>query len=107
METLSNPLPPIQDLKHERRLLYNPHALVRMIQRSLTTDQLEAAINSLESEILRVYPASGRQSAECLILGKDNEGRFLHILVAYPPGEVITSYEPSPPKWKTPREKGG
>ncbi|MBI2873135.1 MAG: DUF4258 domain-containing protein [Chloroflexi bacterium] len=105
-EILSNPLPVIQKLKHESRLLYNGHALVRMFQRELTTEQVEAALNSREAEVIRNYPASGRPSAECLILGQDQAGKRLHILVAYPKAEVVTVYEPTPPRWATPRERG-
>ncbi len=106
MDTLENPIRVVQQVKHGSGLLYNSHALRRMIQRNITTKQVEQALDCREVEILRNYPQTGRPCAECLILGEDEGRRYLHILTAYPMVEVITAYEPTPPKWITPKERG-
>jgi hypothetical protein len=105
LETLENPISVIQQAKHGVGLLYNGHALLRLIQRNITTEQIEQALNCHDVEIIRNYPRTGRLCAECLILGKERGGKHLHILVAYPTIEVITAYEPTPPKWINPRDR--
>ena len=95
----------IQAAKHDVGLLYNGHALLRMIKRDITTKQVEEALDCRKPEILRNYPQSGKPYPECLILGEDVHGKNLHILTTYPTVEIITVYEPSPPKWINPRER--
>ncbi|MBI2328138.1 MAG: DUF4258 domain-containing protein [Chloroflexi bacterium] len=106
METFANPIPGIQNAKHNSELLYNAHALRKMIERHLQLEHVKQALNFQEVEMLENYPQVGRPSPECLILGRDETGRVLHILAAYPLAEVITVYEPTPPKWINPRERG-
>ena len=106
METFANPIPGIQNAKHNGRLLYHSHALRRIIERRLELVHIQQALNCSEAEILENYPQVGHPSPECLILGIDGTGRALHILVAYPLTEVVTAYEPTPPKWINPRERG-
>ena len=106
MESLDNPIPSIQQAKHDIGLLYHSHALLRMIQRSITAEQIEQALDCPNAEVLRNYPRTGRPCPECVILGEDRTGRNLHILTTYPIVEVITAYEPIPPKWVSPRERG-
>ena len=105
MESLENPIPTMQQFKHDIGLLYHSHALLRMIQRDITTEQIEQALDNSKVEIIRNYPRAGRPCPEYLILGEDESGRSLHILTAYPMVEVITAYEPVPPKWVNPRER--
>ena len=44
----------------------------------------------------------------CLLYGKTRAGRDLHILSSYDrlPVTIITVYEPKPPKWRTPTQRG-
>lgn len=105
MEPLKNPLPNIEDAKHDGKLQYCGYALRRMIERGFRTEQIETALNWADVEVLENYPQAGRPSPECLILGRDGTGKFIHILVAYPVAEVITVYEPTLPKWKNHRER--
>jgi len=102
---MENPIPLIKNAKHDGEILYCYHALLKMSERQLKVDQIEQALNSQEVEVLEIYPQIGRPSPECLILGKNGGERFLHILVAYPNIEVITTYEPKPPKWLNPWER--
>ena len=106
MDTLSNPIPVIQNAKHSGELLFCAHALQKMMQREISVDQIEQVLDCSGVEILEVYPQIGRPSSECLILGVDRGGKSLHIVVAYPMAEVITTYEPTSPKWMTPRQRG-
>ena len=103
----SEPIHLIQNAKHQNALGYIDYALKKMIEREITSDQVEEALNSNSAEILRNYPQAGRPSPECLILGWHDSGRRpLHVLVAYPEPYVVTAYEPTLPKWRTPRERG-
>ena len=106
METFANPLPEIQYAKHNGELLYNSYALKRILERHLTLEQIEQALDFSGAEVLENYPQVGRLSPECLILGVDGVGKSIHILVAYPLAEVITAYEPTLPKFINPRERG-
>jgi hypothetical protein len=105
MNSADNPLQGIEDAKHSGTLLYCGYALRRMLERNFHVGQIEEALNWPDVEILENYPRVGRPSPECLILGKDGQGKFIHILVAYPVAEIITVYEPDLPKWKSPRER--
>lgn len=105
MEGLGNPIPGIQEAKHNGTLIYNPHGLRRMLERNLTMDCVLQALDCPRVEILENNSKIGRQSPDCLLLGTDGTGRVLHVLVAYPQAEVITVYEPTLPKWINPRER--
>jgi len=45
----------------------------------------------------------------CLFYGKTQSGRDIHIVSSYDqlPITIITVYEPQPPKWRTPTQRGG
>lgn len=106
MEAFDNPIPAIQNAKHNGELLYNSHALRRMLERHLKLEHIQQVLNCSKAEIIENYPQIGRPSPECLILGIDENGRALHVLIAYPQFEVITAYEPTLPKWINLRERG-
>jgi hypothetical protein len=103
---ISNPIPSIQNAKHSEELYFSYHALARMVQRKISVAQIEQALDCSEVEIVQVYPQNGQHSSEYLILGIDGGKRCLHILVACPINEVITTYEPQAPKWVNPRQRG-
>jgi hypothetical protein len=105
MDALENPIPEIQKVKHDDTLMYHPYALKRMIERQIQVDQLIEALNSTEVEVIENYPQIGRSSPECLILGRCGGGKYLHMLVKYPVYEIVTTYEPTLPKFKNPRER--
>lgn len=53
----------------------------------------------LSGEIIEEYH-DDKYSPSCLIYGKTEVGRDLHIQVSYPPSVVvITVYEPDPEEW--------
>jgi hypothetical protein len=68
-----------------------------MIERSVIRAEVERAM--LSGEIIEEYP-DDKYSASCLIYGKTEVGRDLHVQVTYPPSVVvITVYEPDPEEW--------
>jgi len=106
MGTLSKPIPTIQGAKHGGALFISSHALQRMMERRITVDQLEQALDCSEVEVLENYPQVGRPSSACLILGMYGNGDCVHVVVSYPTVEIITVYPPTPPKWVNPRQRG-
>lgn len=106
MDILENPVCGIQNAKHEGKLSFSFHALRKMLERNIRVEQIEQALNSSEVEILENYPQVGRPSPECLIVGKDDSNRYMHVLVAYPQAEVVTAYIPELPWWENERKRG-
>ena len=73
---------------------FSDHAVKRMIKRSISRREVETVIN--EGEIIKEYPHD-KYSPSCLVYGKTEAGRDLHIQVSLPPiVVVITAYEPDP-----------
>ena len=68
-----------------------------MIQKSIDRHEVEEAISG--GEVIEEYP-DDKYSPSCLIYGKTEKGRHLHVQVSYPPTVVvITIYEPDPKEW--------
>ena len=68
-----------------------------MIEKTVDRHEVEEAI--LTGEIIEEYPRD-KYSPSCLIYGKTQRGRELHVQVSYPPTVVvITIYEPDPKEW--------
>jgi hypothetical protein len=68
-----------------------------MIKRSIDRFEVEQAI--LSGEIIEEYPED-KYSPSCLIYGKTEDGRNLHVQISLPPSVVvITTYEPDPREW--------
>jgi hypothetical protein len=103
---LGNPISAIQRAKHAGKLSFSNHALERMLERYIRVEQIEQALNCSSVQIVENYVTTGRQESSCLILGLDDTGVNIHILVAYPSIEVITTYEPTLPRWITPKQRG-
>ncbi len=88
---------PIQDkiLKAEYRV--SDHAVMQMIKRSITRLEIEDVL--LKGEIIEEYP-DDKYSPSCLIYGKTESGRDLHVQVSLPPSVIIiTTYDPNPEEW--------
>ena len=72
---------------------------------NLTIEEVEEALST--SRILETYENTGRGKS-CLVAGFTNAGKPIHVVC----GErrdwlvLITVYIPSPPKFKTPYERG-
>jgi len=102
---LANPIPTIQSAKHNKGLGISYHALRKMIQRNIEVQHVEQVLNCSKVEILENYQRGERPFPSCLMLGKDTNKRYLHVLVTYPMTEVVTTYEPTMPKWINPRQR--
>ena len=87
----------IQDKLRKGEHHFSDHAVKRMIERSIERAELEIAV--LKGEIIEEYP-NDKFAPSCLIYGKTEEGRNLHIRISLPPSVVvITTYEPDPTEW--------
>jgi len=81
------------------------HAQQEMVEENITLDEVLQAIAT--GQILENYPEH-RRGACCLLNGLTRNDRPLHIVctTAQPVLILITVYEPKPPKWMTPTQRG-
>jgi hypothetical protein len=87
----------IQEYVQRRQYKFSDHAVKRMLKRSIDRQEIEDVINS--GEIIEAYP-DDKYSPSCLILGRTQRGRALHVQVSLPPlVVVVTIYEPDPDEW--------
>ena len=87
----------IQDKIKKGDYRFSDHAVKRMIKRSIERYEVEEAI--MAGEIIEEYPAD-KYSPSCLVYGKTENGRNLHVQVSLPPMVVIiTTYEPDTKEW--------
>jgi hypothetical protein len=90
----------------ERQIKISLHAADEALADDITRPEIEAAI--VNAQLLEDYP-DWWLGPSCLICGRTDAGRDLHIVVSYSdlPVTIITVYEPRPPKWATPTLRGG
>lgn len=83
------------------------HAHVAMVDESFELDDVLHGLASGAAEIIEDYPAH-RRGPCCLVNTTTAAGRPLHVVctTAQPVLILITVYEPLPPKWVTPRQRG-
>ena len=87
----------IQNALVARTFRYTKHGAEQRINRGISSDEIEQAV--LAGEIIEDYPFD-KYGPSCLILGKTERGRTLHIQIAlYPIISIVTVYEPIPEKW--------
>lgn len=88
---------PIRDKILNGDYRISDHAVKRMIKRSIDRAEIEETV--LAGEIIEEYP-DDKYSPSCLIYGKTDNGRDLHVQLSLPPSVVIiTVYEPDPEEW--------
>ncbi|MFV1976810.1 MAG: DUF4258 domain-containing protein [Candidatus Scalindua sp.] len=88
---------PIQDKISKAEYRVSDHAVMQMIKRSITRLEIEDAVQ--KGEIIEEYP-DDKYSPSCLIYGKTENGRDLHVQLSLPPSVVIiTTYVPNPEEW--------
>jgi len=85
----------------KQKLLFLPHCIRQMSRpdRMISVKDIKQVIN--KGRIIEDYPEDPRGHS-CLILGKDSEGRSIHV-VCSPKDEylaLITAYIPSAKEWK-------
>lgn len=87
----------IQDKITKEKYRFSDHAVKRMIKRAINRVEIEEAIS--RGEVIEEYPED-KYSPSCLIYGKSNSGRDLHVQVSLPPSVVvITTYDPDHKEW--------
>lgn len=81
------------------------HAQQEMAEEDVSLEDTLQAI--LSGQILENYPEH-RRGPCCLVCGYTDQGRPLHVVctTAQPLLILITVYEPKPPKWVTPAQRG-
>ncbi|MBK9123587.1 MAG: DUF4258 domain-containing protein [Chloroflexi bacterium] len=81
-----------------KRYILTAHASSRAIERDIDDFEIEEAV--IAGSVIEDYP-DDKYSPSCLILGRTQSGRILHVHLCYPPKvKVITVYEPSPDEWE-------
>ncbi len=85
--------------------LMSDHADREAASEAITVQEIREAI--LSGTILEDYPHH-RRGPCCLITGKTEGGRDIHIVMSTTliPTRIITVYEPTPPYWDTSTQRG-
>lgn len=87
----------IQNKIQKGEYRFSDHAVNRMIKRGIARYEIESVI--IKGEIIEEYP-DDKYSPSCLIYGKTDMGRNLHVQVSLSPNIVIiTTYEPNINEW--------
>jgi hypothetical protein len=90
----------------EHQIKISLHAAEEALAEEITRREIEAAMR--DAELLEDYP-DWWLGPSCLVHGRTDTGRDLHLVVSYSglPIAIITVYEPRLPKWTTPTKRGG
>lgn len=85
--------------------LYSRHGDQERRNDALSLEEVEQAI--LTGRILEQYADTGRGDS-CLVVGFTHRGKPVHVVCGKTDNRmvIITVYVPSPPKFKTPFERG-
>ena len=76
---------------------YTKHGVEQRINRNITSKEIDQAI--FNGEIIEDYP-SDKYGPSCLIYGKTDNGKPLHIQIGLLPIiSIVTVYEPDPKDW--------
>lgn len=88
-----------------RQVRVTQHASQEMVAEDVALSEVFEAVSS--GDVLEDYPEH-RRGPCCLLHGRTNAGRDLHVVctTASPMLVIITVYEPKPPKWSTPKKRG-
>jgi len=88
-----------------RKVYFTNHADQEMFEEIIGTEEILDAISA--GQILENYPKH-RRGPCCLLCGSTRYGRHIHVVctTAQPVLIIITVYEPKPPKWITPTQRG-
>lgn len=82
------------------KIAITKHAKDRLEERGLKADDITHTITS--GEIIKQYE-DDKPLPSCLILGKNNEGKYMHIVVSKDKEYIylITAYYPNSTQWET------
>ena len=83
-----------------QKILFLPHAIRQMSWPDRMITALEVRQVVMRGEIIEDYPEDSRGHS-CLLLGRDAEGRAIHVVCSPKPGflAIITAYTPDPSEW--------
>ena len=88
---------PIRASVREEQYYWRQHAIERSIEREIDDNEVTEAI--LNGKIIEEYPTD-KYGPSCLIFGRTNRGRAIHVQCSLPPVIwIITVYEPNPNEW--------
>ena len=89
-----------------RQIKISLHAAEEALAENITRAEIESAL--LTAELLEDYP-DWWLGPSCLVYGRSEAKRDLHLVVSYSglPVTIITVYEPQPPRWVSPTQRGG
>lgn len=81
------------------------HGHQEMVAEDISYDAVREVL--LDCQVIENYPDHQRGPC-CLVCGRTSSSRFLHIVctTSLDVIVIITVYEPKPPKWGTPFERG-
>jgi hypothetical protein len=81
------------------------HAHQEMVEEDVSLEDVIMVLR--RATVLENYP-DHKRGACCLALGQTGTGRFLHVVctTSLDVAIIITVYEPKPPKWVTPSQRG-
>lgn len=81
----------------ENKFRYTRHGTEQRINRHITGEDIKQAV--LTGEIIEDY-LTGKYGPSCLVYGKTDMGRPLHIQISLLPIiSIVTVYEPDPEQW--------
>lgn len=84
----------IQDAIQKGEYQYSLHAVKRATERQISRQAIA------NGEIIENYP-DDKYSPSCLIFGRTDENRPLHVQVSFPPHvKIIMVYEPDANEWE-------
>ena len=88
----------IRSLCTDESIEVTQHILLRLQQRHVSYSEIKQAI--LSGEIIEEYP-NDYPYPSCLILGRTNDNRVLHVVVGIGENKLwlITAYIPDPTQW--------
>lgn len=78
---------------------FSKHAVDQSILRRISVEEVREVFG--ECEVIEDYP-NDKYGPSCLVFGKANSGRPLHVQCSYPVRpliKIITVYEPDPDLW--------
>ena len=98
----------VRRVRHQalaRQVRVTQHASQEMVAEDIALSEVFEGVAS--GDVLENYPEH-RRGPCCLLHGRTNVGRDLHVVctTAGPMLVIITVYEPKPPKWTTPKKRG-
>lgn len=88
------------------RIKISLHAAEEAVAEEISRADILEAVTT--ATIIEDYP-TWWLGPSCLLSGQTRAGRNLHLVCSYAsmPVVIITIYEPRPPKWLSPVERGG